>query len=764
MSDRSQRRFLYGAVALVSALLVSRIGSAPILAFICGVIVTVLVQAVVLLKYLSAGDSGPAFYSHHPAPEPEDDLPIKQRNSILPEPLPDPDLVCACCTDSFQELLIGSENRLSTMQRFMKDAISMDKAYSQAIGKLGEASLLNKLVKKQFMFRGDDGKDSPSWMQVRETVHNLASKIQQDSEYLHLGVANNLKAISKSCSERLKELNLQYKEASEAFISTTHELKDVLSKLSKAKKAELEAERIYDKAKQELEEFSTIVKLEMHVKIARNATSTLNSKLHEVRGRSTSSAAVYLPKMQLLHQEFKRMQHLRNDSAKGCFESWASVLEDNLTQSLEIWRLLMSMRSSPTQEVPEEKSFTFKGFFSKAIPKLTAENQLDKIEKDIKQIEIFYEEMRDFVNQFAKAENSRAANLKKLASIEIQMDDEGLQEGWEDFSMQLCRLSEVSERFASELEVAQGSHNSLEETVNTLNRMRKAESPDIQALKEYLSQAITMRDECSEFIKAHILRTFDSRLLDAKKTIVGLDRSLDSSRTQRDSVEFTPLARDHRTECPCYKFEALEVEVKADEELRVVGASESCLWFNEMLNTFVQEWSLSDKFQAYLCKRLNKVYNKKRPKYLSEISVRQVDIKEPAPEFKNFTPLECEQGDFFYEVEVFFKGQVRIHLAFDIQWTLGSLQVNAVVVLRALYGRLRLFFSPCHRGRSFYAFTAEPAFQIALEPVLGKDNKLVLSKYPQLTTFLVSILARKIRKYVWPNRRSLKIPKSRNST
>jgi hypothetical protein len=759
--DQAQKRFLYGASALLAVMTIFHLGSFTVLAFLCGIVVTVLVELFLLLKYLSVGDSSSPLYSHQPAPEPQDDSLVEASLIESPDTYIDSDLICACCTDAFQELLIGSESRLSVLQRFLKDAIAMDKTYAQALGKLGETSLLNKLVKKQVMFKGYDGKDSTSWKHIKETVHSQASRLEQDAEYLSIGIANNLKAVSKSCSERLKELNLQHKDVSEAFLTTTHELKQVLSKLGAARKTELEAERTYNRAKQELAEFSALVKLEMNIKLARNATSTLNSKLHEVRGRITATAEAYLPKMQLLHQEFKIMQDLRNGSAKGCLESWASVLEDNLTQSLEIWRALKVLRhESPSEEV-EDKGFTIKGFFSKAIPTLGVENQTDKTEREIKEITAFYQELRSFISNFSKAEASRASDLKKLAAYEIHMEDEGLQEGWEDFSIQLSRLSEVSDRFVGELDLARRSYNSLEETVNTLNRMRRAESPDLPALAEELSKAETLKDECSEFIKGVILRTYESRLLDSKKTIAGLDRSFDA--VSKDASDFTPLARDHRTECPCYKLEASALEIKTDEETKVCGVSESCFWLNEVLSAFVQEWSLSSKFQAYACKRLNKVYNKKRPKYLSEITVIQVDINEPAPEFKNFTPLTCDPGDFFYEVEVFFKGQVRIHLNFEIQWTLGSIQVSAVVVLRALYGRLRVFFTPCHRGRSFYAFTAEPAFQISLEPVLGKDNKLVLTKYPQLTNFLVSILAKKIRKYIWPNRRSLKVPKSRTS-
>jgi hypothetical protein len=731
------------------------------LGFIAGVAATVLVQVFLALKYMSRGDS--AFYTHHPPPpfHTANDVPIKVRQAIHLEPIPDPELVCACCTDAFDELLTGSESKLSVLQRFLKDAIAMDRDYAAALGKLGEASLLSKLVKKQFMFKGNDAMDSPSWMSIKATVNGLGQKLEQDARYVSAGIANNLKVVSKSCRERLKELNLQFREASESFISTTLELKEVLSKLAAAKRTEEEAERNYDGAKREHAQFGTLVKLEMHAKIARNVSSTLNSKLHEVRGRISTTAAGYLPKMQLLHQEFRKMQHLRNDSVKGCLESWASILEDNLTQSIEVWRALKAHRSQP-EEVKEE-SFSFKGLLSKAIPALATESQRDKLNRDIEQITGFFKEIKTFIKCFIKTETKKAADVKKLADYELQMEDEGLQEGWRDFSVQLSRLSEVSEHFIGEMEVARGSYASLEQVVDTLTRMRKSEMSDMQAFQEYIGQAAATRDECSELIKAVVLRSFEHRLLDAKRTIIGLDRSLDAGMLSKETTDFTPLARDHRAECPCYKVEASEREVSSEEETRFSAVSESCQWFTEMLSAFVQEWGCSDKFKAYACKRFHKVFNKKRPRFLSEIIVLEVDVKEPAPDFKDFTPLSCEAGDFFHEVQVSFKGQVRIHLAFELDWSLGKIPFDIVVVFRALQGRLRFFFTPCHRGRSFYSFATEPSFQIALEPVIGRDNKLVLGQYPQLTTFLLSILTRKVHKYVWPNTRSLKIPKSRAS-
>jgi hypothetical protein len=42
-------------------------------------------------------------------------------------------------------------------------------------------------------------------------------------------------------------------------------------------------------------------------------------------------------------------------------------------------------------------------------------------------------------------------------------------------------------------------------------------------------------------------------------------------------------------------------------------------------------------------------------------------------------------------------------------------------------------------------------------------NKIALSKFPQINALIVSILSKKIRKYVWPNRRSVKIPKGNKS-
>jgi len=56
--------------------------------------------------------------------------------------------------------------------------------------------------------------------------------------------------------------------------------------------------------------------------------------------------------------------------------------------------------------------------------------------------------------------------------------------------------------------------------------------------------------------------------------------------------------------------------------------------------------------------------------------------------------------------------------------------VSCKVVVMALVGRVKLYFMPAYKGKSWYAFVAEPAYDIHIEPVLGRFNKIALSKFP----------------------------------
>ncbi len=45
-----------------------------------------------------------------------------------------------------------------------------------------------------------------------------------------------------------------------------------------------------------------------------------------------------------------------------------------------------------------------------------------------------------------------------------------------------------------------------------------------------------------------------------------------------------------------------------------------------------------------------------------------------------------------------------------------------------------------------------------IDPVLGKTNKIYVNMIPQVTSFLIGILLKKVRKFVLPNTRTIAVP------
>jgi hypothetical protein len=193
---------------------------------------------------------------------------------------------------------------------------------------------------------------------------------------------------------------------------------------------------------------------------------------------------------------------------------------------------------------------------------------------------------------------------------------------------------------------------------------------------------------------------------------------------------------------------------------------ESAVWFNAALNTFIIEWASSPKFQSWFCRKLYRIYNKKRPPYIGEIMVKRIELTN-SPEINDLQPLNTNSSeDFYYEFNLEYNGEIKIQLEFEVQlnWPkirAASMLVSCKVVVMSFYARVKLCFMPSYKGKSWYSLVSAPAYDVHIEPVLGRFNKIALSKFPQLTTFLSSMIALKIQKFVWPNKRTLRIPYSR---
>lgn len=128
----------------------------------------------------------------------------------------------------------------------------------------------------------------------------------------------------------------------------------------------------------------------------------------------------------------------------------------------------------------------------------------------------------------------------------------------------------------------------------------------------------------------------------------------------------------------------------------------------------------------------------------------------------DFTPLSKEgELDFFYEFNLGFEGEVVIDLDFYALLGPAKILVTVKVKLNSFYGRLMLFYTPSDKGKSWYSFADTPALDVTIEPVLGKSNKFELKNYPKIMELIKQGVDKKLKKFIFPKKRSIKIPKGK---
>ena len=62
------------------------------------------------------------------------------------------------------------------------------------------------------------------------------------------------------------------------------------------------------------------------------------------------------------------------------------------------------------------------------------------------------------------------------------------------------------------------------------------------------------------------------------------------------------------------------------------------------------------------------MYNKDNPDYIGEIDVKSVELGNESPEIKDFIRLETDNDlEFFYEFDLWFRGDLKMHLEFELK-------------------------------------------------------------------------------------------------
>ena len=689
---------------------------------------------------------------------------------------------CICSDNKFETLITGTDKVFSELTGHMKELINNQKKFGNGLVKLGEIGLIEKLKSKKSM---------NSWKNFRKYLLEIGHKFVKDTENLNDNLVQKISSIEKETIKKYKELSQNLSIAGEKFSKCNSEVHKLKTKLASLQSQHRKANVDFEAAKKDLAQFETLVKKEMKLKKISNDISLINNQISVLSAAASEESLIYLPQAVQILKDLDRLDLAYATHYKAFFQGWIEFLLNNFVFSNDCIRKLSEVSQEEETKTNTStglnKTFSFikntlksekvqeklhlKEIFSSFKSEETPAAERKKLENQIAKVESYGTDMMKFLNLLIANEEEYINEILRILSNWHDITNFYLEEKLTEVKTRTINLFSEMKEYKSQVSLCINQCkiyiNNVTETSNALllNPLSPSDPISGKARISLLKHEYdTLVKESKSSLSLSFSEKFEKSIQVLKSNIEYLSRPEELS---FQFEEFNQIAKIHRPQCPYYipEVQTESFIFQVVEEPKRNGEVESAFWLNDLLNTFISEWRLSPKFNNYIRMKLKKIYNKDNPDYIGEIEVSDVEISDKAPEIKDLSPLQTGNDmEFYYDFELWFRGDVKIHLEFPLKFSVAEMNVSVKVVLRSFYGKVRLFYTPSKVGSSWISFLSEPVHQITMEPVIGKMSKIALSKVPQINSILVSRLSKKIRKYVWPNKKSLKIFKGQKST
>lgn len=684
---------------------------------------------------------------------------------------------CPCTEEKFQTLVLGNEKVFADLLGHIKELINSHKRFGAGLVKLGEIGLIEKLKSKKSM---------ELWKNFRKYLLEIGENFLKETENFNDTLVGKILAIEKEITKQYKELSQNLRNCGENFYKLTAESEKLMKKLQSLQKSHRKANSEFKDAKNDLAQFETLVKKEMKLKKINNDVAVLKGQIKNFTELTSEEVTGYLPKATEIVREASKLDVVCSEHYRNFIKQWLELLLNHYLLSAEnISKIENSFEESKSEKLTglnktvnflkstlkNEKiheQFKLKKLFS-SFTKETPASDLKKLEKKLEKIGEYGNDMLKFLNFLVSNEEDHFTEILRILSSWHNIKNFQLEAQLGQIKSQLLNLFTNAKSYKQEILIPIGKCKELNEVVGKFcaDVLSQLDPSKIQSIRSQIMDFKLKYESLIMEAKEKVFQSFHEKFLKCANELKScLEYLQEDTDYLGNNEEFSHNAKSHRIQCPFFlpALQNEDFEIHSIEEPIKCGTSESALWLNDLLSTFLSEWRVSPKFNDYIRAKLKKIYNKDNPSYIGVIEICDVEIGDQAPEVKEFTRLETENdNEFYYDFDLWFRGDVKIHLEFPLKFSVAEMNVSVKVVLRSFYGKFRLFYTPSRSGSSWYSFVSEPVHQITLEPVLGKMSKIALSKVPQLNSVLVSRLSKKIRKYVWPNRRAIKIFKGMKS-
>ena len=689
---------------------------------------------------------------------------------------------CSCTEENFELLLNGNDRIFIELANHLKEFINIQKKYANGLIKLGEIGLIEKIKSKKSM---------DNWRNFREFLFDIGEMILKELEVHSDDLIQNCNTIDKEIKKKYKQLGQELRTAGEKFYNGANEIQKLTKKLNSKQSEHKKVNSEYNNAKKDLAQFETLVKKEMKLKKATIDVSSLKKEISVLSEAMVIESNAYLPKAKEILNEIDHFDKYKATQYRNCFQLWLSYMlniyilsyqrlekldkmqeEKKNNEGSGLQKTIDLLKLSLKKSDKTDDSLNFKAILSKFKSEESPASNMKRLDKKISKLEGYINDLLKFFNLLISNEeeylNENMRILDNWHNISNPYLDDALTEtknkmtniflSIRDYKLQIFNILATFKEFIEEMKVFRKDIFQFQLTSVELEAGKNK-------IKEFYVKYGMIIEESKPCLLKSLKSLIDISIIELRSSIQFINNS--EAENSQICSGFNHRAKTHVPECPYFVCEVENDDSveKIIEEPTKIGEPESALWLNDFLNAFISEWRYSPRFNDYIRKRLEKIYNKDNPDYIGVIQIIDVEIGDKAPEIKDITMLDYNSDiAFYYEFDLWFRGDIKIHMEFPLKISVAEMTVSVKVILRSFYGKVRIFYTPSNIGCSWYSFISEPVHQISLEPIIGKMSKIALSKIPQVNSIIGSRLSKKLRKYVWPNKRSIKIFKGQKSS
>jgi hypothetical protein len=622
---------------------------------------------------------------------------------------------CLCSTSNFKSLSTGNEEIMSGLHKNLKDLVINDKNSWAAMEKVCEISLLDRLQQKHNYL-----------IDLLKVLNHLSKQTLSETKELEDSMLFAVKLMEKDIKKSQKDLFERLKKSGEASLQELSKIKKYSEKVIQIKSdlSELNAALQINIGKPE--NFDANLKLESKIRISNNKISKNSHKVEISKDNFLKENSKYFESAQKLYLEFLEVNKLKGESCRSNLQCYLTHVQNIWKQSHSELQRLAEPGNSLNESIrtldDEAEKSTRKA--SSLLSDLKEQLiKLDKLVETLSSIE--KDHMKKFVSIFEAWEVS---------------NDIGIDSGYFEFLHSVNILSENLKDFLKECEfIRQNISNHLKNFI-------------IDNSEENLVQQTANLLEIKNLLLSILLSNFSEKV----KIISAAAKSFEVNDEIKEMLSFSKNSAGHVFLCP-YFTEGIHIEFDSKTKQK---NTENAKWLNVLIQVYLDEWRTSDKFQDYICKKIAKKLNKDNPGFIGSISVKDFRYFGQAPSVRDFLCKSYNELEFNYELCIHAPGQVVFTVKVPLVFPFVKWEVEAVIRVIDFNGKVRICYTSEMDFQSWYSFAQMPDLTLEIFPLV-RGKWLNFNQVPGIRWIVSKLVGLKLRRYLYPHRRSIKIPKAR---